>query len=184
MRAGDPEQRRVHGTILSALTVPIVFAILARVQVSPAPKRSHVEDRLTGDLTILVMQLLKRSSPEFFAAVERQGLSFTQVRALGVLRASEQPITVKALSDRLGLSLPAVSRAVESLVRRGDVTREEDPDDRRCRRLAPTARGRRTWDGLMALRVAAVRRFVDELEPGEREALADALRPIVERSTP
>jgi DNA-binding MarR family transcriptional regulator len=156
------------------------------VQVSAGPKRTGADatDRLTGDLTVLVMRLLKRSSPEFFAAVERQGLSFTQVRALGVLRASDQPITVMALSDRLGLSLPAVSRAVESLVRRGDVTREEDPDDRRCRRLAPTARGRRTWDGLMALRVAAVRRFVDELEPGEREALADALRPIVERSIP
>ena len=66
------------------------------------------------------------SSSEFFATVERLGLSFTQVKTLGVLRDAESPLTVKALSDRLGLSLPAVSRAVESLVRRDEVKREED----------------------------------------------------------
>ena len=102
-----------------------------------------------------------------------------------MLREAESPLTVKALSDRLGLSLPAVSRAVETLVRRGEVRREEDLEDRRCKRRGPHGRGRATrstswppagWQG--------VRRFVEGLEPAEREALAAALRPIVERTKP
>ncbi len=75
------------------------------------------------------------------ATVERLGLSFTQVKTLGVLRDAESPLTVKDLSDRLGLSLPAVSRAVESLVRRAEVKREEDQLDRRCKRVTLTAAG-------------------------------------------
>ena len=73
------------------------------------------------DLGALMKLLLTGTNSEFFATVERLGLSFTQVKTLGVLREAEAPLTVKALSDLLGLSLPAVSRAVETLVRRGEV---------------------------------------------------------------
>jgi DNA-binding MarR family transcriptional regulator len=139
-------------------------------------------DTLATDLLALLKHLLHDSSSEVFATVERLGLSFTQVKALGVLRDAEAPLTVKALSDELGLSLPAVSRAVESLVRREEVRRDEHPGDRRCKLVALTPRGRRTYDQLSALRAAGVRRFVDGLEPAEREALAAALRPVVERT--
>ncbi len=150
----------------------------ASASLTPADRSAQ---DLTGDLTALMKHVLMNSSSEFFATVEKLGLSFTQVKTLGVLRDSESPLTVKALSDRLGLSLPAVSRAVESLVRRDEVDRHEDEVDRRCKRVALTARGRRTFDQLAARRAAGVRRFVDGLDPDDRNALSEALRPIVER---
>ncbi len=137
---------------------------------------------MAEDLATLMKLLLTGNNSEFFATVERLGLSFTQVKTLGVLRDSEVPLTVKALSDRLGLSLPAVSRAVETLVRRGEVRREEDLHDRRCKNVDLTAKGRKTFDQLAARRMAGIKNFVEGMDPSEREALAAALRPIIERT--
>ena len=73
-----------------------------------------------------------------------------------------------------------MSRAVDGLVQRGDVKREEDPRDRRSKLVTVTARGRATYERVLAVRLAGVERFVEELEPDEREALGAALEPIVE----
>ena len=51
------------------------------------------------------------------------------------------PATVGALAAAAGVSQQAASKAVADLERRGYVSREADPDDRRARRVALTARG-------------------------------------------
>ena len=125
--------------------------------------------------------LLVSTGRDFFQEVERLGLSLSQIKTLQLM-SDREPDTIGALAADLGLSLPAVSRAVEQLVVRGMVTRTEDPDDRRSRRLALTAKGRRTIDGLVQLRLAGVKRFVAGLEPEEREALMAGLTPLMERA--
>jgi DNA-binding MarR family transcriptional regulator len=154
------------------------------VQASVSPTQAVGTSELAEDLGSLMKLLLTGTNSEFFATVERLGLTFTQVKTLGVLRESEGPLTVKALSDVLGLSLPAVSRAVESLVRRGEVRREEDLEDRRFKNVDLTAKGRDTFDQLAARRMEGIKHFVEGMEPSQREALAAALRPIVERTKP
>ena len=72
---------------------------------------------------------------------------------------------MKAISEEVGLSLPGMSRAVDGLDKRGMVKRAEDPTDRRAKRVTLTAKGRRTMEGLMELRLAGLRAFVTELEP-------------------
>lgn len=125
--------------------------------------------------------VLRASGPEFFSSLEDAGISFTQLRCLGVLSDAAEPLPLGALTGAIGLSLPAVSRAVDGLVKRGEVTRAEDPGDRRSKLVSTTPRGRATYERLIAVRVAGVERFLDTLEPGEREALAAAIDPIVER---
>ncbi len=49
-------------------------------------------------------------------------------------------MSVKALSDAIGLSLAGVSRSIEAMVQRGDVKRAEDPRDRRSKLLTATPR--------------------------------------------
>jgi DNA-binding MarR family transcriptional regulator len=66
-------------------------------------------------------------------------------------------------------------------VRRGELKRQEDPADRRSKLVSVSARGRATYERVVAVRVAGVERFVEALEPGEREALGAAVGPIVER---
>jgi DNA-binding MarR family transcriptional regulator len=124
--------------------------------------------------------LMMGSGGEFFRELERLDLSLSQIKSLQLLDLQDAA-SIKALSDQLGLSLPAVSRAVEALVKRGMVTRAEDPEDRRAKHLTITAKGRRTTRRLIELRVASIRDFVDGLHDYEREALAAGLRPLMER---
>ena len=83
----------------------------------------------------------------------------------------------------LGLSGPAISRAVDGLVQRGEVKRTEDPRDRRSKLLKLSARGRRTLERFTALRFAGVKRFVEDLTDEERHALAAGVGPIARRLT-
>jgi DNA-binding MarR family transcriptional regulator len=133
------------------------------------------------DLSLLVKHLLVSTNREFFAELQDAGISFSQLKCLGVLTHADGPMSLGALSDEIGLSLPAVSRAVDGLVQRREVKRQEDPADRRSKLVSVSARGRATYERVVAVRVAGVERFVEALEPDEREALGAAVAPIVER---
>lgn len=149
------------------------------MQASTAPTQSR---DLTATLAAILTHLLTSTGRDFFQAVDELDLSLTQIKALRALIDAQEPLSIKALSDRLGLSLPAVSRAADGLVKREFVTRQEDPGDRRSKLLALTRKGRRTHDQLYALRVAGIREYVEQLNPAERDALAAGLAPVAERA--
>jgi DNA-binding MarR family transcriptional regulator len=136
------------------------------------------------DLSLLVKHLLVSTNREFFAELQDAGISFSQLKCLGVLTHADAPLSLGALSDEIGLSLPAVSRAVDGLVQRRELKRQEDPADRRSKLVSVSARGRATYERVVAVRVAGVERFVEALEPHERDALGAAVAPIVERLAP
>jgi MarR family transcriptional regulator for hemolysin len=150
------------------------------VQSSAAEKQATAEE-LARDLTALMKLLLVTSSRDFFVELEKAGISLTQIKSLTMLAERDEPLSVKALSDLMGLSLPGISRAVEGLVQRGEITRVEDAEDRRRKLLSITPSGRRTYERLLATRIAGVRRFVDELDPEEQEALSRGLRALAGR---
>jgi DNA-binding MarR family transcriptional regulator len=132
------------------------------------------------DLGLLLKHLLGSTNREFFAELQDAGISFSQLKCIGVLSNAEAPLSLGALSEELGLSLPAVSRAVDGLVQRGAVKRQEDPGDRRSKLVSVSARGRAIYERVVRVRLAGVERFVEELEPDQRDALEAALGPIVE----
>jgi DNA-binding MarR family transcriptional regulator len=138
-------------------------------------------DSVASDLGLVVRHLLWSTNREFFTSLQEAGISFSQLKCLGLLAEADAQLSLGALSDETGLSLPAISRAVDGLVQRGEVKRTEDPNDRRSKLLTVTARGRGTYERLASVRAAGVRRFVEDLEPEERDALGSALHPIVER---
>ena len=138
---------------------------------------------MAADLGLVFKEVMTSTSHDFFAALDAAGLSFSQVKCLGLLNDADA-LSVSALSDELVLSLPAASRAVEALVQRGELTRVEDTRDRRSRLVSITPRGRKTFEKLMAVRRAGVERLLGELDPPELDVLAAALRPIVERLEP
>jgi DNA-binding MarR family transcriptional regulator len=144
-------------------------------------KASTDIDAVSADLGNVMKHLLVSSSRDFFAAVEQAGLTFTQVKCLHLLGDAEEALPINALSDTLGLSGPAISRAVDGLVQRGEVKRAEDARDRRSKLLTVSARGRRTIDRFVAIRFAGIKRFVEELTDEERQALAAGVGPIARR---
>ena len=126
--------------------------------------------------------LTQSAGNEFVQAVEDAGLSLTQLKAMHVLAGSDEQLSLNGLSERLGgLSLPTLSRAVDALVQRGYVRRAEDASDRRVKRLSLTAKGRRTIDRLIEIRVGGFETVLETLTDDERERLAHAIEPILER---
>ncbi len=53
-----------------------------------------------------------------------------------------EPVRLSDLADRLGVSAPTASRAVDALVEHGLLARTADPDDRRAVRISSTEPGR------------------------------------------
>lgn len=118
----------------------------------------------------------------FVQAVEDAGLSLTQLKAMHAMAASDEELSLNGLADQLGgLSLPTLSRSVDALVQRGHVRRAEDTTDRRVKRLSLTAKGRRTIERLMDIRARDFEAVLETLTDDERQRLARALEPIMER---
>jgi DNA-binding MarR family transcriptional regulator len=150
--------------------------------IPPAPE--ELTQTLARDLLEFVNQLFTAGQRDLFAAIEEAGVSITQVKTLRALAEVDEPMSLGAVSETLGLSLAAISRSVDALVRRGFVKREEDPRDRRSKLVTVTGRGRSTYERLTALRLAGLRGFVADLDPEEQRALADALAPVLRRPRP
>jgi DNA-binding MarR family transcriptional regulator len=125
----------------------------------------------------------RTASPDMFRVLGEVGLSFTQMKALFLLQ-SHGEMTVKDISDRLSMSLPAMSRSVDGLVQRGFVARRESLSDRRSKQIALLPQGVDVLTRVTAAREAALVDFAAELSVAERDALHTALLPIAERISP
>jgi DNA-binding MarR family transcriptional regulator len=128
----------------------------------------------------LMSHLMRNSHVETFDLIAELDLSFTQIKALCAMDAEEHDRCVKALAESMHVSLPAMSRAVDGLHARGFVDREEDPSDRRMKRVSLTDSGRAIASSLTEGRLAGVQGFLDSLSGEEADALARALILILE----
>jgi DNA-binding MarR family transcriptional regulator len=122
------------------------------------------------------------SDPEFTRAVAEQDLTFSQLKTLILLAEHAETLSVKDVAERLGISLPAASRAVDSLVRRGLAERAEDQLDRRVKRVRTTRKGDRLMERLLAARIRSFERLLASFTVTERRKLGDALDEILARS--
>ena len=148
---------------------------------SPEPARpgdAPTADELAEQLLALWRAVLAPRGVASYAIFEELDLTLTQVKALTALSAAE--LTVKDLAERLGLSLPGASRAVDALVARGLLGRREDTSDRRMKRLRCTEAGRTALERLDEARMAGVAQFTATLPAAQRAPLSAALRPILD----
>ena len=122
-----------------------------------------------------------RSDSEFTREVAEQDLTFSQLKTLLVLAEHAETLSVKDVAERLGISLPAASRAVDSLVRRGLAERAEDEVDRRVKRVRTTRKGDRLVERLVAARIRSFELLLESFTVTERRKLGDALDEIVAR---
>ena len=115
--------------------------------------------------------------------VSDHDLTLSQLKTLSLLSElpPSSPLSLKEVAERLGISLPAASRAVDPLVRRGLVVRREDEEDRRIKRVSTTAEGDALTQRLMAARVSALEVLISGFSVTERRKLGDALDEIMAR---
>jgi DNA-binding MarR family transcriptional regulator len=139
------------------------------------------DGRLAGDLYALVVFLHKNCNADLFEALGAVDLSLTQVKLLHHLEDQPRELTLKEAAEGVRVSLPAASRMVEDLVRRGFALRREDEDDRRMKRVCLTDGGREVIRRLNAARLSGLEQFAASLTPAERHSLASALSMLLER---
>jgi DNA-binding MarR family transcriptional regulator len=150
------------------------------MQATAAKAHASVRE-VAQDLFGLTAYLLQRTSPAMFAALEETGVSMSQFKLLYALHVAEEELSVKALSNHLGCSLPGASRGVEALLQRGLVERREDEEDRRMKRVRISPAGRDVIARTNAIRLDALQQLLSELSDTERSDLATALSPILAR---
>jgi DNA-binding MarR family transcriptional regulator len=137
--------------------------------------------KLAAELLELWHHLMRGSSDKMYALIAELDLSITQMKTLHVLAEGGSEVSVKELSDRLGFSLPGASRIVDALLRRGWLERQEDPDDRRMKRVGITAEGRKVLDRIETARLAGLEDYAASLTPEQRNRLSSALSDLPHR---
>ncbi len=122
------------------------------------------------------------SGGDHLRKIEESGLSLTQCKTLLMLAGPEgdEPYAGRDIAERLHVSVPSVSRAVDELVRNRLVKRVEDPDDRRIRRLTITDKGRRLAGEIVAARLADMEAFAASLTRVQRRKLDAALEAMLD----
>ncbi|HEY8638098.1 MAG TPA: MarR family transcriptional regulator [Solirubrobacteraceae bacterium] len=137
--------------------------------------------QLASELGELWGSLMRaRGESNVIALFEELDLSLTHVKTLSALSNCAEDASVKGLADLLGLSLPATSRTVDVLLRRGWLARREDEQDRRIKRVRLTDEGRDVIERIHTARMEGIEAWTAELSDGQRKRLSAALRPILD----
>jgi DNA-binding MarR family transcriptional regulator len=110
--------------------------------------------------------------------VKEHGLSMPQFAALQYLHA-EAPRSVSEIAEHLNLSLATTSHLVDRLVGKDLLLRDEDPGDRRQKRIAPAPAGRALVAETHARAAATLETLLEGVTPAKRAAVERALADVV-----
>ena len=110
-----------------------------------------------------------------YALFTELDLSLTQMKALHMLEATPEELSVKELSEKLAMSMPNASRLAESLQQRGWAERREDEHDRRIKRVRITTDGRKVVDRINAARLEGLEALSASMTETQRRRLSGAL---------
>jgi len=152
------------------------------VLATSATATDHANDTsLAEDLYALIVFLHKNCNADLFEAVGALELSLSQIKLLHHLEDQPRELSLKEAAEVVHVSMPAASRMVDDLVRRGFAQRREDEDDRRMKRVCLTDGGRTAIRRLNAARLSGLEQFSNDLTSTERGCLAQALQQLLER---
>lgn len=145
------------------------------------PASAASTGELAHDLYALITYLHKTCQSDVFEAVGALELTITQIKVLHHLEQAARSLSVKEAAELVALSLPAASRAVDDLVRRGFAERHEDLSDRRMKQVSITEQGLSAIRRLNAARLSGLEEFAHALTAQERTRLSSALAKLLER---
>ncbi len=145
------------------------------------PSASAADAELASDLYALIVFVHKNCNADLFEALGALELTLTQVKLLHHLEDQPRELTLKEAAELVHVSLPAASRMVDDLVRRGFAQRREDEEDRRMKRVCLTEGGRTVIRRLNAARLSGLEQFTTTLTTAERRSLASALSKLLSR---
>jgi len=94
------------------------------------------------DIWVFANNIIRSSRQLVNEGLKPLGLSSAEGNILLHLLTQDRAFRQEELVEQLDVSKPAVSRALDSLERKGYITREKDPSDKRANRVLLTGRAR------------------------------------------
>ena len=125
----------------------------------------------------MTRRVMLRAADDRIRVIEESELTVTQVKAL-LLLVERGRISGGTIAEQLGLSPAAASRALDSMVQRGVVTRTECENDRRIRLFEATPKGIEIATGLADLRRSQIEHYLEGFDAEALANLIDALAPF------
>lgn len=122
---------------------------------------------------------MQRSMHDFKRFMVDSGLSFSQVSILMHLYHGGER-GVSEMGDHMGVTNAAASQAVDRLVQLDMIKREEDPTDRRAKKLALTEKGRMQVQKGIEIRSKWVESLTDTLTLEQQSAIVSVLKLLTE----
>lgn len=126
----------------------------------------------TAELLMAAARDLRR---RFGAATARWGITPSQSRALRIVLATDEPIRLSALAERLRIAPRSATEVVDGLEGHGLVARQPDPADRRAVCVVATEEGVRLDRKIDRARQEAADEFLAVLPDSDRESLRKIL---------
>lgn len=129
---------------------------------------------LVEELETAFAAFMRRIAAEFSREMET-GLTVAQYLILKRLQAAG-PLTMSALAEAMGVTLPAATALVGRMARAGFVTRRRRTRDRRQVWVALTARGREALEEARAKRDRLLAQYLGAMAAEDLRALVGILR--------
>jgi DNA-binding MarR family transcriptional regulator len=148
------------------------------------PEASPEAQETAARVSALLRHLFLYDRGNLLRVIEESGLSMAQCKTLlelGGLGEASEARQVSELAETLGVSVPAMSRAVDGLVKKRLATRVEAPEDRRVRRVEITERGKKLVETLAVVRQAGMETFAASLTAAQRRKLDAAVDALMDR---
>jgi DNA-binding MarR family transcriptional regulator len=124
---------------------------------------------------------MRRSMQHFLRYARETGLSMSHFGAIfHIHRLGSCGVT--EIGDHLGVTSAAASQMLERLVGQGLVLREEDPDDRRVKRIELTEKGRQVFDEGIRARQGWLDDLAGALTSSEKQTISSALEILISKA--
>ena len=111
-------------------------------------------------------------------ALQQHQLSPAGRQALAVLEGADRPLSPTTIAERLLVTTASMTSLLDTLERRGLVTRTPDPDDRRKILVTLTGNGKRVVDQFLPQVVALQTSLMADLTEPQRQQLLESLATI------
>ncbi|MBI2266420.1 MAG: MarR family transcriptional regulator [Armatimonadetes bacterium] len=131
-------------------------------------------ERYAEEILATIPEIVRLLSTQKQFEVDDLKLTLGQMRVLFELP-QEDSISMGALSQALGISMPAATDVVDRLVRDGLVCRKSDPKDRRVVRVALTQPGAQVKSKCYCTKRQHWLSVLERLTPAERKRMVDHL---------
>jgi DNA-binding MarR family transcriptional regulator len=139
------------------------------------------KDSFLASFQAAMGQLIQVSMRSFWKYIKKQGLTMPQMFAMRYIYHRGE-CNISDIARELGVTNAAASQMLDRLVGQGLILRQEDPEDRRNKKLTLTDKGRE----LLKDSTGAQRRWLDalveSLSQEELEKLAEAMEILAEKA--